>query len=377
MDFFVNYLVFFGALFALVIAIGQAARPEKELMDYIFIFSFIGLSFWLLQISLYSCFFDSGSQIIYYLIVSIIPATFVVPPLIVLRYRWIISDRFYFKKSYVVLFIPALVSMLIILAPVFFDFPGADSRQLFRGPVLSGGFHSAGTYDRVLFMLFPLPKLYLIITMFPNFMRYFYMRKRTSNQTEAVAARIGFLFALSITIANLLAFAGDLFSFQLVRAAVIFANFSMCGVYVATQRNPQYTRLLAMVTKKMHYEKSRIMGLDVEAVVIKLHMLMNEEKVYTDEELSLKELSDETGIKPHQLSQILNEKLGKNFNTFVNEYRVEEAKRLLLDNPERSVLSAGMGAGFNSNTTFITVFSRMTGTSPGQFRKNALKNTQK
>jgi AraC-like DNA-binding protein len=60
----------------------------------------------------------------------------------------------------------------------------------------------------------------------------------------------------------------------------------------------------------------------------------------------------------------------KNFYDLVNGYRVEEAKRLLLD-PKSfnyTILSVGFEAGFNSKTTFNTVFKKFTGLSPTEFR---------
>jgi AraC-like DNA-binding protein len=100
---------------------------------------------------------------------------------------------------------------------------------------------------------------------------------------------------------------------------------------------------------------------------------MNDEKVFADEELTLPALADELGISPHQLSEILNREIGKNFNTFINEYRVKEAKELLVEQPGRSILSVGVAAGFNSGTTFNTVFGKITGMTPGRYRKIMLE----
>jgi AraC-like DNA-binding protein len=148
------------------------------------------------------------------------------------------------------------------------------------------------------------------------------------------------------------------------------ANTATIMVYLVTKRNPDYLRLLQSETRKAHYEKSRIHGLNIEQITTRLNEIMKDEKAFADEELSLGDLAQELGISAHQLSEILNEKLNKNFKTFVNEYRIEEAKKLLLEEPDRSILSIGVAVGFNSNTTFCTVFSKHTGISPRQFRKN-------
>ncbi|HPD77772.1 MAG TPA: helix-turn-helix domain-containing protein, partial [Spirochaetota bacterium] len=94
---------------------------------------------------------------------------------------------------------------------------------------------------------------------------------------------------------------------------------------------------------------------------------------FADEDISLKKLADELDITTHQLSQILNEKIKKNFNTFINEFRVEEAKSLLVEEADRSILSISLAVGFNSYTTFCTTFSKYTGMSPSNYRKRFLK----
>ena len=79
---------------------------------------------------------------------------------------------------------------------------------------------------------------------------------------------------------------------------------------------------------------------------------MIEEKLYCDEDLSLKGLSDQIYITPHQLSEILNERLGINFSRYINEFRVNEAIVMMKDEPERNLLSIGFAVGFNSKSAF-------------------------
>jgi AraC-like DNA-binding protein len=151
------------------------------------------------------------------------------------------------------------------------------------------------------------------------------------------------------------------------------ANATLTGVFLATQRHPDFNRLLKVETLKARYEHSKINGLDIDRTVQRLMYIMNEEKAFADEELSLSQLADELDIRPQQLSQILNEKLNKNFSGFVNEFRIEEAKKMLLEEPKRSILSIGIAVGFNSATSFNLAFSRYEGCSPGTYRKKYLK----
>ena len=95
------------------------------------------------------------------------------------------------------------------------------------------------------------------------------------------------------------------------------------------------------------------------------------EKPYLDNELRLSTLADRLNISIHHLSQVVNEQLGKSFSDFINAYRVEEAKRLLV-NPQykdRYVISIAYESGFNNKTSFNKAFKMHTGMSPSQYRK--------
>ena len=71
------------------------------------------------------------------------------------------------------------------------------------------------------------------------------------------------------------------------------------------------------------------------------------------------------------LSQIINQKEGKNFFDFINHYRVEDVKEKLNDDAYShfSILGVALEAGFKSKSTFNAVFKKMTGMTPSQFKR--------
>ena len=97
----------------------------------------------------------------------------------------------------------------------------------------------------------------------------------------------------------------------------------------------------------------------------------NHKKPFLNGELTASELADELEMSRHQLSQILNYQLGLNFYDFINEYRVEEFKsRLKLsENNNLTLLGIAYDSGFNSKTTFNTIFKKVTGLTPSQYKK--------
>jgi AraC-like DNA-binding protein len=115
--------------------------------------------------------------------------------------------------------------------------------------------------------------------------------------------------------------------------------------------------------------KQRLSVEQAEQLRTKLENLMTAEKLYLDNELSLPQLAEAIGASVHDLSFLLNEKIGLNFFQFVNAYRVEEAKQIMLSDKYKhlNILGIAYSAGFSSKTTFNTVFKTQTGMSPSGF----------
>jgi AraC-like DNA-binding protein len=138
---------------------------------------------------------------------------------------------------------------------------------------------------------------------------------------------------------------------------------------------PELEDIGLIIQEKNENEAVRKRVPDEQSDVLKnklLH-LMQTEKVYLNNELSLPQLAHEMSISTHELSYLLNEGFGMNFFQYVNKYRVEEAKQLMLSEKYRhlNILGIAFSAGFNSKTTFNTTFKKETGLAPSQFIQQA------
>ena len=98
---------------------------------------------------------------------------------------------------------------------------------------------------------------------------------------------------------------------------------------------------------------------------------MEQEKPYLDGDLKMADLAGQLSIPSHHLSQIINERLDKNFFEFVNAYRVEQAKRILRDPQKQDykILRVAFESGFNTKTTFNSAFKSEVGTTPSRYRE--------
>jgi len=122
-------------------------------------------------------------------------------------------------------------------------------------------------------------------------------------------------------------------------------------------------------------KKSYLKGIDAEELNGHLTDLMKEEKKYRDDNLTLNSLAALLDITSHQLSEFLNERLNMNFNTFVNSYRIEEAKQILIGEPDSSITSIAYKVGFNSISSFYKFFKDETGMKPKEYRRQNINHT--
>ncbi len=122
------------------------------------------------------------------------------------------------------------------------------------------------------------------------------------------------------------------------------------------------------------YKKSGLDCATAEEIKAKLLEIMTREKPYLDSELTLNKLSELTSVSNHNLSEVINSRLGKTYYDFINEYRVEEFKKKL-EHPSSlnyNLISIAFDSGFNSKTSFNTVFKKITGQTPSEYRTSLL-----
>jgi AraC-like DNA-binding protein len=184
----------------------------------------------------------------------------------------------------------------------------------------------------------------------------------------------GFRFILYIAIGIILVIA-LIFGGFLGREPAVFITGGIINVgvhislYIGIRAYPQFFFELKREIKKKRYEKSMLRGLDTDIIQDRLAEFMIDEELFRDSDISLSAVAERLSITPHQLSQMLNERMNTGFWDFVNRYRIEEAKELLRDNPEANIISVCFQVGFNSKSSFNSAFKKMTGMTPREFKQ--------
>lgn len=117
---------------------------------------------------------------------------------------------------------------------------------------------------------------------------------------------------------------------------------------------------------KQNVSKPLLTAKDIQQYGAILDQLIKEKNIYLDAQLNLKSLAETLGISANKLSWLLNTHYQKNFNEFVNAFRLSHFKRLALlpENKNLTLIALAYDCGFNSKTVFNTYFKKMEGVTP-------------
>lgn len=125
------------------------------------------------------------------------------------------------------------------------------------------------------------------------------------------------------------------------------------------------------------YQHSALNDKDAYNLMQKLKEVMQSKKLFLNSEITIHIVANELNTTTHKLSQVINNNIGVNFYEFVNQYRIEEIKKLLID-PSKSnfkIESLAYDCGFNSKSAFYTLFKKYTLLTPAEYRKQAMVKT--
>lgn len=124
-------------------------------------------------------------------------------------------------------------------------------------------------------------------------------------------------------------------------------------------------------------EQSDSIGFAKEGKFIK--NIMNEKKPYLEPMLTIHELANLVDIPPHQLSKIIHKEFKKNFYEFINLYRIEHFKELIISDKYKNftILAVAFECGFNSKSAFNRIFKEQTGKTPRDYKQEMLTKKKK
>ncbi len=370
----VKLIIISGGFLYLISASLYLAEKNKTAAHYIIMAYLFCVSIWQLYYGL------TLSKIILsypHLAYVHIPFYFFTAPLLYFFFRILIRSNFQFKLITLIHFVPGVVAFFCLL-PFYLDTADKKLEFLLSFRVTGNMSNLSTVYSTLILLAVISMSIYAFVFIF-KCMPLFAGKKIIIEKITFISLIIivlNYLIIIIYIITFILRryFALDSYYFDFIFQIISVAMSAQIYLFLVMKtRYPDFVTKINEEAERIRYVNSRIAGLDVDKVVSELINLMEMEKAFCDEDMTLASLAEELSITPYQLSQILNERLSKNFNSFINEYRIKEAERYLIDEPERSIISISYAVGFNTTATFYKSFAKIHKESPIKFRESRKK----
>ena len=387
-------LLFISMIHAYVFAIlfFTFKRTSAKIMAFYMLIVFIQ---YLLFINVNTIQFPFFSKLLYY---AIIPLSLSSHPLIFLYVKYLTKENFQLTIKSIIHFIPSIILFAIVFVMLLSMDP-EEKATLFSGLNLENAENSPilNVYALSTIVLFLQILIYAII-MF----RLLYKHEDNIEQLYSTKNKVSlnwlkvFVFVYSAYYVFefiLFVFKGVSISetvyFSLISLHVFFVGFmafKQREIYIKnrnqiannsevielTENSPfSHTSKLEQHEFNREDSMSKMNSEEKKAILDQLETLMIEEQLFLDPNLSLYDLSQRLQINKNYISHVLNELPGMNFYNFINQYRIESAKKLLSDPNVKdfSIEGIAQDSGFKSKSVFYKVFKQFVNETPSNYRK--------
>lgn len=297
--------------------------------------------------------------------------------LLAIGFRTLKSTFYYFNADLAIGFIQFGLAACLLIGPLTFLYVDYQLAEIKNSPVA-----------RKWYRHFLLPLLLIGIASF------FPYSRQSENWYYAICCMHLYWFAYLVCAgkkllrsrAVLLSEEGKLSRQAILLLGVYFSSFLILAAYVSTPFTSYivgalsftftvHVSILTYILKdeQQHkeakkYQNRRLSPQDAAALLSALNEAMCQHKLYLNPGLSLALLAKKVGHLPTTVSQVINDNLQKSFNLYINEFRIEHARRLLIDEAHLTMELVAERSGFNSNSTFFAAFKKITGQTPASYR---------
>ncbi len=350
-----RFMALMGVGFSSLLAIGQLIVPDKRLRNYAFIFIYLCIA--TIEFSNWNA--DLEMRYIFPRLSYLdIPLLYCIGPLLYIIYQESINpDK---KQSYWVHFV--IPPLIFVLALNYYVLPATEKINrpydvfILKKVFFNDYLYPGGTLIAMFYVAYITKEMSLI-------WKDQNLRSEPGTKVTTIMLLIS---ALTIGLA-ILCMATRVYLFFRISAALLAISMGM--ILVAGYRYPEISQSFIKIVQAVSNKQSYIAALDLEVIKGKLEALMRDEKIYHEPDLTLGKLAALAGLSVHQLSEFINTHFNINFSGYVNQFRVEEAKKLLIQNPEQNILQIAYQVGFNSTSAFHRYFAKFAYLSPKAYRK--------
>lgn len=140
--------------------------------------------------------------------------------------------------------------------------------------------------------------------------------------------------------------------------------------YEELKYNNQEVTLKKLIKPKNKYGTLKLDTDKTAEIKIDIEKLVGTIEILSDLDLNLASFSNKLNEKEYLVSQVINTLYHKNFQDFINEHRVDYAKKLLTENPDYKIVHVALDCGYKSTVTFNRQFKKHTGMTPTEFKNS-------
>jgi AraC-like DNA-binding protein len=297
------------------------------------------------------------------------PFDFLGGPLLYLYVRALTERDFVFGKKTLLHFVPAALVVLYLI-PFYLQ----SAEQKHASLPTRNWYYTRSALVITQFLIY----LVLVIVMLVRYSRRVKTHSTPADQSSLFQARFLVVSFVGLWVLGLVRYAIDLRypGPEHLRQTIWILPLAVTGIFYALAyfglRKPEVLSGADEGRREKKYERSTLTPERSRKYLQRLQEAMEIEKVYTDGSLTLQKLAARLSIPQQHLSQVVNEQLNQNILDFINTHRVAEAKRRLLDPARKhlSILAIAEEVGFNSKSSFNSVFKKYTNITPSEFRKS-------
>lgn len=356
MDVVVTYTLFGLGICMLVCSGLQLIQKNKTDINYLMALLFLSMG----QILGYGWLFRSGilSQVPG-LMYSDIGVTAFLGPIAYSYTKRITGDTITYSAGYFMRYLPAALIICFFIA----YHPLADLYREGEGALYPGG----QNIDSVIFFVSLFADIWLLGHLAVSAKMVFALTRKEEFASDRTLYKILLFYCISIGTYPLFIMSYMFRNEYFIGIGLIINGYNFLYYFLLSYRYPDYTQ--APFVKEKKEKQSSLRGVDITGSLHKIQCLFEDEKVFRQPDMTIYSLSGRLELKPYQLSEIINEKMGMKFRDLLNAYRIREAQRLLVEEPDKSIIEIAFDVGFNSKSSFHAVFIKETGVTPMQFRK--------
>ncbi len=184
---------------------------------------------------------------------------------------------------------------------------------------------------------------------------------------QADTAEYWMLLVYACVLVLCVAYVAAYFGFPYLAGPILFSVvLYVIMAFFVSKKN----RVVILQEEPEKYQNQNISEEKADELLNRLSQLMRAQRLYLNKKVKLAQVAESLDSTPHEVSQLINQRLGMSFNAYINQFRVEAACQMLKEADHLTIEGIGQEVGFNSRSAFYMAFKTVMDQTPAQYKMN-------